>query len=112
MRRFLFINLEGGIIILKTAIEIFEDAVYTLIDGFDAKKTTSIIDLISDVNGVIRVLDLKGRAHGNMSFIDVTIAIHPSLSIREAHQINLTIRETIQTFEPYSTVLIQVVPND
>ena len=72
-----------GLIIIKTAIEIFWEAVVTLTDGFDVEDTETLKKLIANVDGVIELVDLKGRSHGNMSFVDVTVTVNPNLNVIE-----------------------------
>lgn len=100
-----------GLIIIKTAIEIFWESVHTLTDGFDAEETEMLKRLVSNVDGVIRVIDLKGRSHGNMSFVDVTVTVNPNLNIIEGHRISDKIEETVKTFNPYSLVLVHIEPH-
>ncbi|WP_431027925.1 cation diffusion facilitator family transporter [Lysinibacillus sp. LZ02] len=100
-----------GLIIIKTAIEIFWESVVTLTDGFDAEETETLKTLIANVDGVIDLLDLKGRSHGNMSFVDVTVTVNPSLNVIESHTISDTIEATVQRFNPHCIVLVHIEPH-
>lgn len=100
-----------GIIIIKTAIEIFWDSVLTLTDGFDIEEIETLSVLIQNVDEVIDLVDLKGRMHGNMSFIDITVTVNPHLNVWESHTITETIENTIRKFNPYSTVLVHIEPH-
>ncbi|MFF5995321.1 cation diffusion facilitator family transporter [Lysinibacillus sp. KU-BSD001] len=100
-----------GLIIIKTAIEIFWEAVVTLTDGFDAEETETLKKLIANVDGVIDLLDLKGRSHGNMSFVDVTVTVNPNLNVIESHTISDTIEATVQRFNPHCIVLVHIEPH-
>lgn len=100
-----------GIIIIKTAIEIFWESVLTLTDGFDIEETETLSVLIRNVDGVIDLVDLKGRTHGNMAFIDITVTVDPYLNVWESHTITETIENTIKRFNPYSTVLVHIEPH-
>lgn len=99
-----------GIIIIKTGIEIFWEAVHTLTDGFDAEETETLRKLISNVEEVIELVDFKGRNHGNMSFVDVTVTVNPYLNVWESHQITEKIEATIKRFNPYCVVLVHIEP--
>lgn len=99
-----------GIIIIKTGIEIFWEAVQTLTDGFDAEETETLRKLISNVEEVIELVDFKGRTHGNMSFVDVTVTVNPYLNVWESHQITENIEATIKRFNPYCVVLVHIEP--
>ncbi|WP_077324961.1 cation diffusion facilitator family transporter [Virgibacillus siamensis] len=76
-----------GIIICKTAWDIFKDSTHTLTDGFDEKQIDKIKESIVKVQGVKKVVDVKGRIHGNYEFIDITILVNPELNVREGHAI-------------------------
>ncbi|WP_332648498.1 cation diffusion facilitator family transporter [Lysinibacillus sp. 54212] len=101
-----------GIIIIKTAIEIFWEAVHTLTDGFNLEETETLKKLISNVDEVIVLEDLKGRTHGNMSFIDVTVTVNPNLNVIESHRITEKIEATVKRFNPYCTVLVHIEPHE
>lgn len=100
-----------GLIIIKTAIEIFWEAVHTLTDGFDAEQTETLKLLIGKVDGVINLVDIKGRSHGNMSFVDVTVTVNPYLNVIESHRISDKIEETVKQFNPYCLVLVHIEPH-
>lgn len=82
-----FAGLIVGIIICKTAWDIFRDATHTLTDGFDEQQIKTIKTSISEVPEVKKVVDVKGRIHGNQAFIDITILVNPDLNVRESHAI-------------------------
>lgn len=100
-----------GLIIIKTAIEIFWEAVHTLTDGFDAEQTETLKLLIGKVDGVINLVDIKGRSHGNMSFVDVTVTVNPYLNVIESHRISDKIEDTVKQFNPYCLVLVHIEPH-
>ena len=101
-----------GIIIIKTAIEIFWESVQTLTDGFDIEETETLSVLIRNVEGVIDLIDFKGRSHGNVTFIDVTVTVNPYLNVWESHRITEKIESTIRKFNPYCTVLVHIEPHE
>lgn len=101
-----------GIIIIKTGIEIFWEAVMTLTDSFDMEEAETLKALIAEVPGVLSLTDLKGRSHGNMSFVDVTVTVNPQLNVIESHYISDQIEATVQQFNPYCIVLVHIEPHD
>lgn len=101
-----------GLIIIKTAIEIFWEAVQTLTDAFDIDEAESLWKLIENVPEVITLVDLKGRSHGNMSFVDVTVTVNPMLNVRESHAITEKIEQTVRQFNPYCVVLVHIEPHE
>jgi cation diffusion facilitator family transporter len=101
-----------GIIIIKTAIEIFWESVQTLTDSFDIEDTETLSVLIENVDGVIDLVDFKGRTHGNVHFIDVTVTVNPYLNVWESHQITEKIDSTVKRFNPFCTVLVHIEPHE
>ncbi|GAA0595947.1 manganese transporter MneS [Virgibacillus siamensis] len=85
-----------GIVICKTAWDIFVDSTHTLTDGFDKKQISRITGSIAKVKGVKQVVDVKGRIHGNQEFIDVTILVNPELNVRESHAITEQIESLLR----------------
>lgn len=101
-----------GFIIIKTAVGIFWEAVQTLTDAFDIDEAETLWKLIENVEEVIDLKDLKGRSHGNMSFIDVTVTVNPNLNVRESHAITEKIEATVRHFNPYCMVLVHIEPHE
>ncbi|RKJ71139.1 transporter, partial [Butyricicoccus sp. 1XD8-22] len=92
-------------------VEIFWEAVQTLTDAFDIEEAETLSVLIRNVDGVIDLNDFKGRTHGNMTFIDVTVTVNPNLNVWESHRITEKIESTIKRFNPYCMVLVHIEPH-
>lgn len=100
-----------GFIIMKTSIDIFRETAITLTDGFDVETLYGMKRVVAEIPGVMTVEDLKGRNHGVISFVDVTVTVDESLSVRQSHDIAEQIEsemktsfgsvETIVHIEPY-----------
>ncbi|MEC1176962.1 cation diffusion facilitator family transporter [Metasolibacillus meyeri] len=101
-----------GVIIVKTGVEILWEAVHTLTDGFNTRDTEALCELIRKVDGVIDLVDFKGRTHGNMSFVDVTVTVNPYLNVWESHEITEQIENTVKQFNPYCVVLVHIEPHE
>lgn len=101
-----------GFIIIKTAVEIFWEAVQTLTDAFDIDEAETLWKLIENVDEVISLVDLKGRSHGNMSFVDVTVTVNPHLNVHESHAITVKIEHTVKHFNAYCIVLVHIEPHE
>ncbi|NOU75504.1 cation diffusion facilitator family transporter, partial [Paenibacillus sp. LMG 31458] len=74
-----------GLIICKTAWDIFKDASHALTDGFDEKELEEIKKTIEDTSGVGAIKDIKARVHGNNILVDVTINVNGNLNVVESH---------------------------
>jgi len=99
-------------IIIKTAIEIFWESVQTLTDSFSVEEAETLSVLIKNVEGVIELVDFKGRTHGNACFIDVTVTVNPYLDVRQSHRITEKIEATVKKFNPFGMVLVHIEPHE
>ncbi|MBB5149647.1 MULTISPECIES: cation diffusion facilitator family transporter [Ureibacillus] len=101
-----------GVIIIRTALEIFWESVQTLTDAFDTEEIETLSTLIKNVDGVIELVDLKGRTHGNATFIEVTVTVNPYLNVWESHRITENIESTIKRFDINCTALVHIEPHE
>lgn len=99
-----------GIIIIKTAYEIFAESTLQLTDGFEPEDVKKLEAVTSQVSGVIKVRDIKGRYHGNMALIDLTVTVNPELNVWESHRITEEIEKAIDFEKPSSVVLVHIEP--
>lgn len=76
-----------GLLICKTAWDIFKGASHELSDGFDEDKIQLYHDVIAKVDGVKGIQEIKGRNYGNNEVIDVIILVNENLNIHDAHDI-------------------------
>lgn len=77
-----------GILILKTAWEIFRSATLVLTDGFDEDELKTLRSTIEKTNGVREIREIKARLHGNQVFLDVIVLVDPLLTLIESHEIS------------------------
>lgn len=76
-----------GILICKTAWDIFQETAYQLTDGFNPKKLDEYRSTIKSVNGVVFIKDIKARVLGNETIVDVVIQVHPDMDIVQTHRL-------------------------
>jgi len=100
-----------GLLIMKTAFDIFKDAVYNLTDGFNEDEVETLSVLVRKVQGVMHLEDFKGRMHGNLMFVDLTVTVDPSLNVVESHRITEEIENRIHKVKPFCTVLVHIEPH-
>ncbi|TBL79541.1 cation diffusion facilitator family transporter [Paenibacillus thalictri] len=99
-----------GIIICKTAWDIFRDATHALTDGFDDSELQTIKQTIRNVPGVKKIVDIKARIHGNNKLVDVTIGVDHQLNVAESHEITEQIEKQIFKSHRISHVHIHIEP--
>ncbi|MBM7600195.1 cation diffusion facilitator family transporter [Virgibacillus halotolerans] len=99
-----------GIIICKTAWDIFKDSTHTLTDGFDEKQIEKIRTTISKVTEVKEVVSVKGRVSGNQSFIDITILVDPNLNVQQSHDITVRIEKYLAKKHSINYAQIHIEP--
>ncbi|WP_139492291.1 cation diffusion facilitator family transporter [Brevibacillus dissolubilis] len=99
-----------GVIICKTAWEIFRDASHSLTDGFDENELNIIKETIHSTPGVDAIHDIKARLHGNTVLVDVVIHVDPNLSVLESHQITEDIEQRMIVEHKITHVHVHVEP--
>lgn len=101
-----------GLIICKTAWEIFRDNAHRLTDGFDTNLLLGIEDTIIHSAGVRKVITVKARTQGNQILVDATICVDPHLNVIESHRITEKIEEQLYNKHHVSRALIHIEPYD
>jgi cation diffusion facilitator family transporter len=99
-----------GVIICKTAWDIFRDSTHALTDGFDNGELQMIKKTISGTTGVEKIFDIKARIHGNNTLVDVTIGVDNHLNVSESHEITENIEKRILEIHNISHVHIHIEP--
>lgn len=77
-----------GIMIAKTAWEIFAQSSLNLTDGFDERKLEAIRATAAATPGVKAIRDIKARTHGNNVLVDVVVLVDPKLNVVQSHNIS------------------------
>ena len=92
-----------ALLILKTAIDILKESVFTLSDGFDQEELDQFNESIRHIQQVQSVKNIKGRTYGSNIYLDVTVTMRPELTVKESHdvadQIESLLRDKYQVFE-------------
>ncbi|WP_025729432.1 cation diffusion facilitator family transporter [Atopobacter phocae] len=107
--------LMGGLvslIIIRTSIEIFRDAVFDLTDGFQVHQIDDYEQTIFNHPLVSHVDSVKARVYGSQVYLDVTISVNPELTVRESHQITEEIEQILEKKHHISFIDIHVEPDD
>lgn len=82
-----------GLMIAKTAWDIFKQASHTLTDGFDVNELEVFRNTAASTPGVLGVKDIKARILGSIVLVDIIITVDPELNVMESHNITAEIEE-------------------
>lgn len=95
-----------GLLIWKTAWDIFREATHMLTDGFDEHELEKYKETVLALDGVEGVRDIKGRVHGNQIFVDVVIEVDHEMNVLESHEI--TEHVEIELLEKHQVMQVHV----
>ena len=99
-----------GLIICKTAWDIFNESVVYLTDGFDEDLLEQYQGDILKISGVQSVKSIKARNYGNTCIIDVVVGVNGSLEVVFAHEITDEIEEMLKRKYAVLDVFVHVEP--
>lgn len=99
-----------GLIICKTAWDIFRKASHDLTDGFDAAKLELMKLTVADVEGVRSIKDIKARIHGNNVLVDTTVLVDHNLNVVESHEITEEIEDQLKQQHQVANVHVHIEP--
>ncbi|MBM7605148.1 cation diffusion facilitator family transporter [Metabacillus crassostreae] len=99
-----------GLIICKTAWEVFRGASHQLTDGFDEELINQYKETISKVEEVKEIKDIKARSYGNNVVVDIVITVDSTLDFNSAHDISTTVEKKLMDNHEIYTVHAHVEP--
>lgn len=85
-----------GVIICKTAWDIFREASLHLSDGFDEAVVESFKETVKQVEGVEEVKELRARNYGSNAIVDVVLSIKGELGFQEAHNVATNVENELK----------------
>lgn len=101
-----------GFIIIYTAINIFKEATHILTDGIDVNTIEEVTNIVKDIKDVSKVKEVRGRSHGLMHFIDVTVTVNPNLNVVKSHEITVKIEKELQNHFFACDTLVHLEPDE
>lgn len=99
-----------GLIIVWTALNIFKEATHILTDGIDKDTLEKIKTIVSNIPDVVAIKEIRGRSHGFLHFIDVTVTVNPLLNVSQSHKITVEIERAIEQEFKYAETLVHLEP--
>lgn len=85
-----------GLLICRTAWEVFREASHMLTDGFDVEELEKYKRTVSSMEGVDRVKDIRGRVYGNQIIVDLTIEVDQEMTVLTSHALSDCIEEKLR----------------
>lgn len=99
-----------GMLICKTAWDIFRDATHSLTDGFDEGQLNDLRSMIARIEGVEAIRDLRARVHGSHVLVDVVIEVAPELTVIQSHAISDKVEEQMRRVKNVMHIHVHVEP--
>ncbi|MDR0846846.1 MAG: cation diffusion facilitator family transporter [Lactobacillales bacterium] len=87
--------LAVGALIIYTAYDIFREAAFNLSDGFEMEDVERYEQLVSEVEGVRAIAQIRGRSYGANIALDIKILVDPDLTVKEGHDITEVIENRL-----------------
>jgi cation diffusion facilitator family transporter len=99
-----------GLVICKTAWDIFSNATHALTDGFDDQRLKVFEDTVSQTPGVKSIRDIRARVHGSSVLLDVVVEVSAELSVEQSHDISDDIERRMHKQHSIDNVHVHVEP--
>ena len=89
------------VFIVKTAFDIFRDAINQMVDkACDADTLEKLISVVTAQEGVIAIDDIRTRMFGSKMYVDIEIAADGSMTLSKAHDIADSVHNAVETGFP------------
>jgi cation diffusion facilitator family transporter len=99
-----------GLIICKTAWDIFSNATHALTDGFDEQRLKVFKETVRKTPGVKGIKDIRARIHGSSVLLDVVVEVSAELSVEQSHDISDDIERRMHKQHSIDNVHVHVEP--
>ena len=99
-----------GLLIVRTAFEVFTESTFQLTDGFDQTELDNYIPVILRHPEVKDIREIKARRYGSNIYIDLTVCMDKDLSVYKSHQITEYIEKELYDEFAISFIDIHVEP--
>ena len=100
-----------GMMILKTAFDIFKESTFQLTDGFEPEEIKEYKPLILSHPEVKSIEEMKARRYGSNIYLDLTVCMDPNLTVWRSHEITEEIELELEEHFGITFVDIHVEPD-
>lgn len=99
------------IIIIKVSYDICKQSIDQLIDASASDEKIKVMtSKIMDVNGVIKIDNLKTRKYASKLYVDVEISVDSDISVEEGHNIAMKVHKSIEEDKQVKHCMVHVNP--
>jgi cation diffusion facilitator family transporter len=101
------------VFIVKTAFDIFRDAINQMVDkACDSETLKQLENVVMAQDGVIAIDDIKTRIFGSKMFVDIEISADGSMTLNQAHDIADNVHNAVETgFPQVKHCMVHVNPH-
>lgn len=100
-----------GIMILKTAFDIFKESSFQLTDGFEPEEMKAYKPIILAHPEIKTIEEIKARRYGSNIYLDLTVCMDPNLTVWRSHEITEEIELELEEQFGITFVDIHVEPD-
>ena len=100
-----------GIMILKTAFDIFKESSFQLTDGFEPEEMKAYKPIILAHPEIKTIEEIKARRYGSNIYLDFTVCMDPNLTVWRSHEITEEIELELEEQFGITFVDIHVEPD-
>jgi cation diffusion facilitator family transporter len=103
--------LAVALIVLGVSYRLGKRAIDVLLDRSPSTMIPQIVAILKNSSGVLRFHDLRVRAAGAETFVEVSIHVEPGLSLEQAHEISTGIETRVREAIQRSFVHVHIEPD-
>ena len=100
-----------GMMILKTAFDIFKESSFQLTDGFEPEEMKEYKPIILAHPEIKTIEEIKARRYGSNIYLDLTVCMNPNLTVWRSHEITEEIELELEEQFGITFVDIHVEPD-
>ena len=100
-----------GMMILKTAFDIFKESSFQLTDGFEPEEIKAYKPIILAHPEIKTIEEMKARRYGSNIYLDLTVCMDPNLTVWRSHEITEEIELELEEQFGITFVDIHIEPD-
>lgn len=101
-----------SLVVIRVSIKLGKETINVLLDTAPQGMRESILNMVSAINDVLEVADIRVRPSGATFFIDINVGVDRDESHQAVHAIVSKIQNTIHERIPRSDIIVSTFPVD